>query len=46
VHADMSTIRGALYLSLGQNIASLFVNMLSGAYGFARGPRETATRAA
>lgn len=40
VKLDMSTVRGALLLNLGTNIASLFVNMLSGAYGFMKGPRE------
>lgn len=41
--ADMSTVRGVLFLTLATNIVSLFINILSGAYGFIKGPRETET---
>jgi O-antigen/teichoic acid export membrane protein len=44
VKADMSTIRGVLYLNLGQNFVSLFVNILSGAYGLIYGPRDTTAK--
>lgn len=37
---NMSTVRGVLLLNLATNLASLFVNVLSGAYGFLKGPRE------
>jgi O-antigen/teichoic acid export membrane protein len=37
---DMSTIRGVLLLNLATNLAYLFINVLSGAYGFLKGPRE------
>jgi hypothetical protein len=40
VELNMSTIRGVLLLNLATNLASLFVNVLSGAYGFLKGPRE------
>jgi hypothetical protein len=38
---DMSTVRGVLWLTIATNVASLFINVLSGAYGFIKGPRET-----
>jgi O-antigen/teichoic acid export membrane protein len=41
VKADMSTVRGVLMLTLATNVASLFINILSGAYGFMKGGRET-----
>ena len=44
VKADMSTVRGVLMLTVATNVASLFVNMLSGAYGFLKGGRETEPR--
>ncbi len=37
---DMGTVRGVLLLSLATNLASLLINVLSGAYGFWKGPRE------
>jgi hypothetical protein len=40
VEFNMSTIRGVLLLNLATNLAFLFVNVLSGAYGFLKGPRE------
>ncbi len=43
--ADVSTVRGVLYLSLGMNFVSLLVNVLSGAYGFVNGPRDTEKKA-
>ena len=39
--ADMSTVRGVLWLNLATNLASLAVNISSGVYGFLRGPRVT-----
>jgi O-antigen/teichoic acid export membrane protein len=39
--ADMSTVRGVLWLTVATNVTSLFINVLSGAYGFIKGPRET-----
>jgi O-antigen/teichoic acid export membrane protein len=41
VKADMSTVRGVLWLTVATNVTSLFINVLSGAYGFIKGPRET-----
>ncbi len=41
VKFDMSTVRGVLYLTLATNVTSLFINILSGAFGFLKGPRET-----
>jgi len=41
IKADMSTVRGVLLLTLATNAASLFINVLSGTYGFIKGPRET-----
>jgi O-antigen/teichoic acid export membrane protein len=41
VKADMSTVRGVLMLTLATNVASLFINILSGVYGFIKGGRET-----
>jgi len=46
VRADISTVRGVLWLNLGTNTVSLFVNILSGAYGFIKGPREAEQRGA
>ena len=37
---DVSTIRMVLWLNIATNLVSLLVNVLSGIYGFARGPRE------
>ena len=41
VKADMSTVRGVLMLALATNVGSLFINVLSGVYGFLKGGRET-----
>jgi len=38
--ADMGTVRAVLWLNLSTNAVSLFVNILSGAYGFLKGPRD------
>ena len=40
VKADISTVRGVLWLNLATNIASLTVNVVAGIYGFIKGPRE------
>lgn len=39
LHADLGTVRSVLWLNLGTNIVTLFINVLSGVYGFVRGPR-------
>ena len=39
VWADLSQIRTVLLLNLATNVASLTVNVLSGVYGFTKGPR-------
>jgi hypothetical protein len=41
VKADVSLVRNVLMLNLAMNLASLFVNILAGAYGFLKGPRQT-----
>jgi len=44
IKVDMGAIRGVLLLTLVTNTASLFTNILSGAYGFIKGPRDTETK--
>ncbi|HET6145525.1 MAG TPA: hypothetical protein VFE02_18630 [Candidatus Acidoferrales bacterium] len=39
---DMSTVRGVLLLAVATNTASMFSNVLSGVYGFLKGPRRVA----
>lgn len=41
--ADMGTVRAVLWLNLATNAVSLFINVLSGFYGFVKGPREAET---
>jgi hypothetical protein len=38
--ADMGTVRVVLWLNLATNAVSLFINVLSGLYGFLKGPRQ------
>jgi hypothetical protein len=37
---DMGTVRGVLMLAVATNAASMFSNVLAGAYGFWKGPRQ------
>jgi hypothetical protein len=41
IRVDVSIVRNVLMLNLAMNLASLFVNILAGAYGFLKGPRQT-----
>jgi hypothetical protein len=41
IKADVSLVKNVLMLNLAMNLASLFVNILAGAYGFLKGPRQT-----
>jgi O-antigen/teichoic acid export membrane protein len=38
--ADLTTVRTVLLMNLATNAVSLLINMLSGVYGFVKGPRE------
>ena len=40
IKVDVGTVRGVLWLNLATNVASLLINVLSGVYGFIKGPRE------
>jgi hypothetical protein len=40
LRADLTTVRTVLWLNIAVNVASLFVNILCGIYGFTRGSRE------
>ena len=41
IKADMSTVRNVLMLNLAVNLTSLFINIMAGACGFIKGPRQT-----
>jgi O-antigen/teichoic acid export membrane protein len=41
INVDMSTVRNVLMLNLAMNLTSLSINIMAGAYGFVKGPRQT-----